>query len=62
MDNAIDYTPAPQTAEMLNALLMEEVNRWVDKGWELSLRDGLFRLNMVGRPEKTIRNGVIHHG
>lgn len=61
MDNVIEYQPATTTHE-LNALLEAEVNRWLARGWKLSLEGGLFRLKMAGRPDKVVRNGVIHHG
>ena len=61
MDNVIEYRPATTTHE-LTALLEADVNRWVDKGWKLSLEGGLFRLKMQGRPDKVVRNGVINHG
>jgi len=61
MDNVIEYRPA-KTSYELNALLEAEVNRWVARGWKLSLEGGLFRLKMQGRPDKTVRGGVIDHG
>ncbi len=61
MDNVIEYQPATTTHE-LNVLLEAEVNRWVARGWNLSLDGGLFRLKMQGRPDKTVRGGVIDNG
>jgi len=61
MDNVIEYRPAKRLAD-LNALLVEQINVLINKGWRISVDGDCFRLKMAGRPDKVVRNGVINHG
>lgn len=62
MDNAIDYRASRTEAKDLRERLKNELD-WLEIcGWAVIKEGDGFRLKMAGRPDKIVRNGVIHHG
>ena len=62
MDNCIDFRTSKTEEKDLRERLKNEID-WLEIcGWAVIKEGDGLRLRMAGRPDKVVRNGVIHHG
>ena len=62
MDNVIEFRTTQEEAVELKERLKNEID-WLEIcGWAVIKEGDGLRLRMAGRPDKVVRNGVIHHG
>ena len=62
MDNVIEFRTSKTEAADLRERLKNDMD-WLEIcGWAVTKEDDGLRLRMAGRPDKIVRNGVIHHG